>query len=115
MNALLSSGIRNDRIACTSTGSSISGRPINCVAHQTGGVASIASRTAAAVSTRCRLLKSHRKGAARYLRVGKLRLALEVHVILHHPRDITPAREWILRARRASEWIPTGTNDSLAG
>src|SRR5579885_1646527 len=88
MNALLSSGIRNDRIACTSTGSSISGRPINCIAHQTGGAAIIASRTAAAVSTRCRLLKNQRNGAARYLRVGKLRLTLEVGVILHHSRPV---------------------------
>src|SRR5438309_356886 len=77
----------------------MSGRPSSCVAHHNTGAAISATRTAAAVSTRRRLPKSHRNGAAMYRSVGKLRPAVDVDVIgiiplkpgPHPPCDRSPS------------------------
>src|SRR5262249_41072133 len=82
----------NERNAGTSNGSPMSGRPSNWMFHHRTGAASVARRTAAAGNTRRRLPKGHPNRAARSLRVGKLRLAIDVDDMLI-PLRLRPSRE----------------------
>ena len=64
-----------------SNGWPMPGRPISCVAHQTGAAAIIASSNDTAHQIRRRLLPIHRNGATIQRNVGKLRIKVAVVVI----------------------------------